>query len=117
MDSISKTSIILCLLLFVSACTQSQEPTPNKTYCSTESISGDVCSEVAEPVCGWYNENINCIVYPCAQTYNNSCFACKDSQVVYWTDGSCPKFLVQETTTEPDEFTQSVEELDSIKDL
>ena len=49
------------------------------------------CADVYMPVCGWFNSNINCLKYPCASTYSNSCYACSDSKVDYWTNGECPK--------------------------
>lgn len=62
-----------------------------KNYCSLKSRKADVCIMVYQPVCGWFNESIKCIKYPCAATYSNPCFACQDLKVDYWTDGECPK--------------------------
>jgi hypothetical protein len=71
------------------------EPCPDenltKNYCTQEQRNADACIEIYQPVCGWNNENIQCIRYPCAQTYSNSCFACIDENVAYWTEGECPK--------------------------
>ncbi len=66
-----------------------------KNFCISESRKADVCLEIYEPVCGWFNSTINCIKYPCAQTYSNECFACINPSVEYWTDGKCPvKFQI-----------------------
>jgi hypothetical protein len=62
-----------------------------KNYCSPESRQAEVCAQFYQPVCGWFNSSIQCIKYPCAATYSNSCFACANPQVEYWTDGECPK--------------------------
>lgn len=63
----------------------------DKNYCTSESRKGDVCITLYEPVCGWFDpEKIQCIKYPCAETFSNSCFACLDEKVLYWTDGECP---------------------------
>jgi hypothetical protein len=49
------------------------------------------CPDVLRPVCGWNDpERIQCIKYPCAQDYFNSCEACVDENVLYWTEGTCP---------------------------
>lgn len=47
-------------------------------------------SEADTFVCGWFNKNIECLKYPCAETYSNSSDACSDSKVDYWTTGECP---------------------------
>lgn len=61
-----------------------------KFYCPGTRIVDGVCSADYTPVCGWNNENIKCIKYPCAQTYGNACEACKDLNVEYYTKGECP---------------------------
>lgn len=61
------------------------------TLCTDEQRNADVCIEVYQPVCGWYDpDNVQCVTYPCAATYSNNCFACMDENVKYWTDGQCP---------------------------
>lgn len=51
----------------------------------------EVCIEVYNPVCGWFEPSqVQCITYPCAQTFGNSCFACGDKKVAYYTEGECP---------------------------
>ena len=71
-------------------------PCPNnqskQNYCSAIEHKGDVCAEIYKPVCGWFDpEKIQCIRYPCAQTFSNECFACHDEKVLYWTEGECPE--------------------------
>ena len=59
--------------------------------CSPESRDNDFCIEWYQPVCGWFDpEQIQCIRYPCANTYSNSCHACRDDKVKYWSSGECP---------------------------
>jgi|GEM_PF-1710713 len=60
-----------------------------KNLCGTR--RAEVCTEVWQPVCGWFGPNIECFKYPCAGTFSNSCFACMNPIVEYWTDGECPK--------------------------
>lgn len=63
-----------------------------QNFCSDESRNADVCITLYDPVCGWNNpEEIQCIKFPCASTYSNSCNACKNSDVFYWTSGLCPE--------------------------
>lgn len=59
-------------------------------YCTSESRNAQVCPEIYGPVCGWFNSNVNCIKYPCAAEYENSCRACADNKVEYYTSGACP---------------------------
>jgi len=51
----------------------------------------EACTMEYMPVCGWYSQDIQCIRYPCADTYGNKCAACADGKVAYYTDGECPK--------------------------
>jgi hypothetical protein len=61
-----------------------------KMFCPEE--QADFCTEIYQPACGWFDpEKIQCIKYPCAQTFSNGCYACKDDRVLYWTDGECPQ--------------------------
>jgi hypothetical protein len=45
------------------------------------------------PVCGWFNQSIQCFKYPCAMNYGNKCMACAAENVAYWTEGECPNDL------------------------
>ena len=62
------------------------------TDCAPEQRKSDFCAEIYEPVCGWFDpEKIQCVRYPCARTFSNSCFACMDEMVMSWTEGECPQ--------------------------
>lgn len=62
-----------------------------KYFCSNESRNADFCITLYDPVCGWLNsEEIKCIKFPCADTYSNSCNACKNPDILYFTKGNCP---------------------------
>lgn len=61
-----------------------------KNYCSPDSKKSQFCTQIYNPVCGWNGPEIQCIKYPCAKTYSNSCFACINEDVEYWTAGECP---------------------------
>lgn len=61
-----------------------------KFYCSAESREAEVCTRDYTPVCGWNDDTIKCIKYPCASTYSNACGACQKPEVAYYTKGKCP---------------------------
>ncbi|MBW2991236.1 hypothetical protein KY348_06050 [Candidatus Woesearchaeota archaeon] len=68
------------------------EPGPKKYFCLREQDAVPyACTMEYKPVCGWANENIQCLKYPCASTYSNQCMACFDENVEYWTEGECPE--------------------------
>jgi len=59
--------------------------------CMPEQRAAEACTEEYAPVCGWSDPGkIQCMKYPCAQTYSNACSACKDENVAYYTFGECP---------------------------
>ena len=62
----------------------------NKNFCSAASRLAQVCTQEYAPVCGWFDQTIKCLRYPCAQVYGNACQACQNQQVAYWTSGDCP---------------------------
>lgn len=64
---------------------------PAQNFCTPQSREADACIQLYQPVCGWFDPaQVQCIRYPCAQTFSNSCFACMDGKVQYWTEGECP---------------------------
>ena len=70
---------------------ENNEIIDEENYCSEESKQATVCIQVYDPVCGWFDpQKIQCIRYPCAQTFSNSCFACMNENVLYYTPGECP---------------------------
>ncbi len=62
-----------------------------KNYCTASQRGAEICTMEYAPVCGWFDESIRCVKYPCAQTYSNTCMACSEEKVAYWTAGECPK--------------------------
>jgi len=73
-------------------CELIENKTEERTFCLDQDRNVDACIEIYQPVCGWNDpEKIKCIKYPCAQTYSNSCFACQDENVLYWTESECPE--------------------------
>lgn len=66
-------------------------PEFEKTFCKPEQRGSVACTMEYRPVCGWFDESIQCIKYPCAATYSNPCMACSDEIVAYWTEGECPE--------------------------
>ena len=71
-------------------CEKAQD-TEERTLCDPGSRNAQFCTADYNPVCGWFNDNLKCIKYPCAQTYSNSCEACKNTEVSYYTKGECPE--------------------------
>lgn len=71
-------------------CEAEPEPVPEKNYCTPESRQADVCTMNYDPVCGWFDQTIQCLKYPCAINAGNSCEACQNKNVEYWTEGLCP---------------------------
>ncbi|MFH2020466.1 MAG: hypothetical protein ABIJ34_03570 [archaeon] len=58
--------------------------------CAAETITD--CQGIYYPVCGWFDSGqIQCIKYPCAANFNNSCLACNNEYILYYTIGECPK--------------------------
>ncbi|KRX06933.1 hypothetical protein PPERSA_07096 [Pseudocohnilembus persalinus] len=53
-------------------------------------IRSQLCTKIYQPVCGYFNSDIQCFKYPCAQNYGNSCTACADDKVDYYILGKCP---------------------------
>lgn len=71
---------------------QSSNLNKKENFCTPEQKKAEVCIQVYKPVCGWSDpQKIQCIKYPCAQIFSNSCFACADENVLYWTEGECPE--------------------------
>lgn len=60
-----------------------------RTFCTPEQRNAEACTLEYKPVCGWYSEEVQCVTYPCAETYSNQCMACSDEKVEYWTEGEC----------------------------
>lgn len=79
--------LLVCLLLV--ACS-GPKPEPVVTSCAASTFPNP-CPAEREQVCGWYNQNIQCFAYPCAQNFDNACEACKSENVKSWTPGECPK--------------------------
>lgn len=66
------------------------EENKSEVICTPESREGEVCPTIHQPVCGWFNQSIQCIRYPCAVTFGNSCEACHSHEIAYYTNGECP---------------------------
>ena len=78
-----------CLRIWEENCTTQTEP--EKIYCTPEQKKAQVCPEYYSATCGWFNQSIKCLKYPCAQTFANPCFACASPNVEYYTAGECPR--------------------------
>ena len=54
----------------------------NVTYCTAEQRDAEACIMIYAPVCGFREDGTSA-------TYENSCLACMDSEIVYWKNGEC----------------------------
>lgn len=77
-------SCVIFLLLFYNQSFDKQYK------CSPHSEFGGTCTMEYNPVCGWYDNTVNCIKHPCASTYSNPCVACSNDNIAYYTMGECP---------------------------
>lgn len=83
--------IVLVLYYSIGKIPENKNDDLEKIFCEDSDRDADFCIELYKPVCGWNDpEKIQCIKYPCATTYSNSCFACQNEDVLYWTEGECP---------------------------
>ncbi len=69
---------------------EEEEEEEERNHCTESMRDADSCVQVYQPVCGWFKDSVQCIRFPCAADYSNSCFACMDQNVEYYTDGACP---------------------------
>ena len=74
---------------------EEKNPTDGKlkvTDCLPDQRGAEICTMDYRPVCGWNDPaKIQCIAYPCASTFGNSCQACANENVISWSEGECPK--------------------------
>jgi hypothetical protein len=49
-----------------------------------------LCPADYDPVCGWFDNSIQCVTFPCAETKGNLCMASIDPNVASTTPGECP---------------------------
>ena|SRR3989344_804462 len=77
--------------IYYSSSFDNEDIDENVVYCLPEQRNVDACILIYNPVCGWFDpEKIQCIRYPCASVYGNSCQACTNPDVLYYTAGECP---------------------------
>ncbi len=88
---------IVATLIFLPALTidtslgsDSQPKNSERVYCDSQSRNTQACIQIYEPVCGWFKKEIRCTKYPCAETFSNSCFACLNNDVEFYTNKTCP---------------------------
>lgn len=76
-------------------CNKNFEIVKGKISCEPSQRNADACIALHDPVCGYNDpEKIQCIKFPCAQDYSNSCFACSNEDVLYYEKGECPKWEI-----------------------
>ena len=63
-----------------------------KINCLPSQRDSDFCIEIYEPVCGY--RQVQCVTTPCdpvPETFSNSCFACAEDSIIYYTQGECSR--------------------------
>ncbi len=104
---------MLLLIILVAACNNVEKPLPvepdggigstpdsgsaggtmltkrEAVECTPAQKGSEACTMDYNPVCGYFNQDIQCIKAPCADTYGNACQACADEKVAYYTPGEC----------------------------
>ena len=58
--------------------------------CTPEQKNAEICTMEYHAVCGWFNQSVKCLKYPCAINAGNPCQACATPNVEYYTEGECP---------------------------
>ncbi len=80
----------ICTMQCVMVCSFSEDSSDeSKNYCTPEQKKANICTMDYSPVCGYYDQSIQCIRAPCAETYSNACTACASGKVEYWVKGEC----------------------------
>ncbi|KAL4469151.1 hypothetical protein ABPG72_011499 [Tetrahymena utriculariae] len=51
------------------------------------------CDDQIEPKCAWFDQDVKCLVYPCAINAKNKCSSCQVKNVLYTTEGKCSKSI------------------------
>ncbi|EAS00209.1 kazal-type proteinase inhibitor 1 (macronuclear) [Tetrahymena thermophila SB210] len=62
-------------------------------FCSPTDFKIEECAEQDQPQCAWFNEEVKCLVYPCAINSKNRCSGCQVKNVLFTTEGKCPKSI------------------------
>lgn len=57
--------------------------------CRPSQRNADVCTSEHSPVCGYRNFPENCDAEVCQETFSNSCNACSNTEILYYTPGPC----------------------------
>ncbi|KAL4469624.1 hypothetical protein ABPG74_004877 [Tetrahymena malaccensis] len=62
-------------------------------FCSPSEKKLEECDDQIEPQCAWFDQDVKCLVYPCAINAKNRCSSCQVKNVLYTTEGKCPKSI------------------------
>ena len=76
-----------CLLTSVEIC---ESLSNEKVYCNSDEKHIRECSDNFSMTCGWFYPNVDCLIPPCKENFPDSCHACDNPSVEYWTEGACP---------------------------
>lgn len=83
----------ICLLaislMIVTSISSLKKPTIFPYTCTKADRNRDCECAKHRTVCGWFDQTIQCVRYPCAITSNSICEACLNEHVFEVTDGDC----------------------------
>ncbi|KAL4489944.1 hypothetical protein ABPG72_010843 [Tetrahymena utriculariae] len=60
-------------------------------FCPPSYKDVNACTEQFQPQCAWFNQSVKCLVYPWAIEVQNRCYGCIIKNVLFITEGDCPK--------------------------
>lgn len=61
-----------------------------KRFCEEKDRTA-ICTNEDNSACGWLDQGPSCREPPCVNQYKNSCKACINEEILYWTEGECPE--------------------------
>ncbi|EAS07354.1 kazal-type proteinase inhibitor 1 (macronuclear) [Tetrahymena thermophila SB210] len=59
-------------------------------FCSPAQSNAEICTMIYDPQCGYFNQQVNCLVPPCNIDQYNRCKTCSTQNVLYTIKGKCP---------------------------
>ncbi|KAL4468131.1 hypothetical protein ABPG72_019135 [Tetrahymena utriculariae] len=64
------------------------------TFCHPDAHLSKACTREYFPVCGLFDQSIQCFRFPCGMNYSNKCSACINEHVAYLVPGDCEQMTL-----------------------